>query len=160
METAEQDIMFKAPRPAKEGIFANGAGIDIAYQGVLVTVLTMAAYFIGHFIESGRWEIANSPDGMTMAFITMSMAEIFHSFNLRSQRGSIFKMHSHNFFLYGAMILSMLLTCAVIYIPALATLFKFEHISLMEYGIALALGISVIPIVELVKVIQRGKNKR
>ena len=160
METAEQDIMFKAPRPAKEGIFANGAGIDIAYQGVLVTILTMVAYFIGHFIESGRWEIANSPDGMTMAFITMSMAEIFHSFNLRSQRGSIFKMHSHNFFLYGAMILSMLLTCAVIYIPALATLFKFEHISLMEYGIALALGISVIPIVELVKAIQRGKNKR
>jgi len=58
----------------------------VLYQGVMVTVLTLGAYFIGHYMESGVWEITNSADGMTMAFLTMSMAEIFHSFNMRSQR--------------------------------------------------------------------------
>ena len=89
-EKAEPNIMRRKPRDAKAGIFSDGMGVDIAYQGVLVTILTIASYFIGHFMETGNWEITNSAHGMTMAFLTMSMAEIFHSFNMRSQRGSIF----------------------------------------------------------------------
>ena len=88
--------------------------------------------------------------GITMAFLTMSMAEIFHSFNMRSQHGSIFSMKSHNLYLYGAMVLSLLLTTAVISIPWLSSLFEFEHISLAEYGVAMLLAFSVIPVVELI----------
>lgn len=160
MEASEKDIMLKAPRPSKEGIFAGGAGFDIAYQGLLVTILTMAAYFIGHYMEAGVWEVTNSPDGMTMAFITMSMAEIFHAFNMRSQHGSIFHMNGHNWYLYGAMGASLLLTLAVIYIPALANLFSFEHISVTEYFTALGLALLIIPAVELVKAIQRRHLKK
>lgn len=160
MEASEKNIMLKAPRPSKEGIFAGGVGFDIAYQGLLVTILTMAAYFIGHYIEAGVWEITNSADGMTMAFITMSMAEIFHAFNMRSQRDSIFHMNGHNWYLYGAMGVSLLLTLAVIYIPTLASLFSFEHISITEYFIALGLALLIIPAVELTKAIQRKYMKK
>ncbi len=159
MEKGEEDIMKRKPRNPREGIFAAGLGIDIIYQGVMVTLITLAAYLIGHYIESGEWVFTNSPDGMTMAFLTMSMAEIFHSFNMRSQRGSIFKMKHHNFYLIGAMLLSLVLTTAVIYVPVLSDAFGFEHISLLEYSIAMLLAVSVIPFVEIVKVIQRLLKK-
>ncbi len=155
MEKAEQDIMRRPPRDAHEGIFAGGMGFDIAVQGVLVTLITVAAYFIGHFMEAGVWEIAASPDGMTMAFLALSMTEIFHSFNMRSRRGSVFAMHSHNKWLWGAMALSFVLTAAVIFIPPFAAAFGFETISLMEYAVAMALALSVIPMVELIKLVQR-----
>ena len=155
MEKAEPDIMRRKPRSASAGIFAGGMGIDIAYQGLLVSALTLASYFIGHFIESGVWEIADSPDGMTMAFLTMSMAEIFHSFNMRSQRGSIFKLPGHNIMLIGAAIGSLLLTTVVCEVPLLAGAFGFTSVEFGEYAIAIGLGFCVIPIVELVKLIQR-----
>lgn len=155
MEKGERDLMRRKPRSAKEGIFANGLGTGVAYQGVLISIVTLAAYFIGHFMEAGVWEIASSPDGMTMAFLTMSMAEIFHAFNMRSQHGSIFTMKGQNGYLWAAGGASLLLTTLVIYVPVLRNMFQFEHISLPEYGTALLLAASVIPVVELVKWIQR-----
>lgn len=159
MEAGEPGLMKRSPRKSTDGIFSGGLGFDVAYQGVLSTCITLAAYFIGHFMEHGVWEIANSPDGMTMAFLTMSMAEIFHSFNMRSQRGSIFTLKTHNFYLIGAMLGSLVLTSAVIYVPALSAAFGFQHISLQEYLTALGLAFSIIPIVELVKLLQRKAAK-
>src|SRR5699024_453471 len=63
VEKAEPDIMRRAPRDAKAGIFSGGLGFDAVYQGLVVSILTLASYFIGHFMESGIWEIAESPDG-------------------------------------------------------------------------------------------------
>ena len=88
--------MKRLPRNADDGIFADGLGFDVAFQGIVITVLTLASYFIGHYLEAGRWEIVNSPDGMSMAFLTLSMVEIFHSFNMRSRKGSIFHMKHQN----------------------------------------------------------------
>lgn len=157
MEKGEPDLMHRAPRRATDGIFAGGLGLDIAYQGVLITVITMISYLLGHCIEVGGWEMPRgaSPDGMTMAFLTMSMCEIFHSFNLRSQRQSVFTLHTHNPVLWGAMLGSLLLTTAVLEIPVLADLFGFTPISPREYLLAVSLAILVIPIVEGVKWIQR-----
>lgn len=159
MEDSESDIMKRKPRSAKEGIFANGLGVDVVLQGIVVTLLTLAAYFIGHYIEAGKWEILNSPDGMTMAFLTLSMVEIAHSFNMRSRRGSLFTMHKQNRYLWLAALASLLCTTVVIYVPFLADAFGFEHISLMEYIIALGLAISIIPIMEIVKYFQRKIEK-
>ena len=160
MEKGEPNLMKRKPRNPSDGIFAGGMGFDVAYQGILVSIVTLAAYFIGHFMEAGVWEITNSPDGVTMAFLTMSMAEIFHSYNMRSRTGSIFKLKHHNFYIFGAMVASLLLTSAVIYIPFLSEAFQFEHISFTEYVVSLALAFSVIPIVEIVKAIQRAAAKR
>ena len=155
MEKAGADIMKQPPRSSDEGIFARGLGADIAYQGILVTVLTLAAYFIGHFMESGVWSCAQSADGVTMAFLTMSLAELFHSLNMRSQRESIFTLKTVNWWLYGSIGLSLLLTIAVVTIPPLRSAFGFEPISIAELCVAAALGFAVIPVVELVKLVQR-----
>ena len=163
MEKAEDNVMHRPPRKSTDGIFAGGLGIDVAYQGVLVTVITLASYIIGHCMEVGYFEMPHgvSEDGMTMAFLTMSMCEIFHSFNMRSQRGSIFKVHGHNKVLWGAMLGSLVLTTLVLEVPFIANAFGFTPISLPEYLVALGLSIVVIPVVEIVKLIQRSlaKNK-
>lgn len=163
MEKGEKNIMSRPPRNSKDGIFSGGVGFDIFYQGLFVTGLTLAAYFIGHYIEAGVWEITNSPDGMTMAFLTMSMCEIFHSLNMRSQRGSTVAMTfrgSHNMYLFGSCLLSLLMTTVVIYVPFLANAFDFQTIDLMEYAVALALAFAIIPLVEIVKAIERAVDKR
>ena len=162
MEPGEPDTMDRPPRRASDGIFAGGLGFDIAYQGVLITAITMISYIIGHCIEVGAFEMPKgvSPDGMTMAFLTMSMCEIFHSFNLRSQRKSVFALHTHNKALWGAMLGSLVLTTAVLEIPPVASMFGFTPVSVAEYLIALALAVLVIPIVELVKWIQRRRTRK
>ena len=157
-EKAEDDIMKRSPRNSKESIFAGGVSIDVIWQGFMIAIITIIAYVVGHYMESGVWEFVNSADGMTMAFLTMSMAEIFHSFNLRSRRHSIFTIKSQNKFLWGAMVASFLLTLAVIYIPFLSNAFGLESISLMEYGVSLLISFTVIPIVELVKFFQRRRE--
>ncbi len=161
MEQGEADIMKRKPRNSKDGIFAGGLGFDIAYQGLLISVITLASYIIGHCMEVGYFEMPHgvSDDGMTMAFLTMSMCEIFHSFNMRSQRGSIFKLHSHNVVLWGAMLGSLVLTTIVLEVPFVADMFGFTPVDLNEYLVALVLAFLVIPIVEIVKAIQRAVSK-
>ena len=153
MEAAEKDIMNRPPRKKNEGIFAGGMAFDIAYEGVLIGLLTLGAYLIGHFLHPA------GGDGTTMAFLTLSMAEIFHSYNMRSERGSIFSVKTHNLFLFGAMALAFVLTIGVIYIPFFANAFDFTPVSFGEYAIALGLAFSVLPIVELVKLIRRKISK-
>ncbi|MEA4919464.1 MAG: cation-translocating P-type ATPase [Clostridiaceae bacterium] len=159
VEIAEPGIMNRKPRPAKENLFADKLGLDIFIQGFLITLLTLAAYFIGHYMEAAVWEIANSPDGMTMAFLTLSMTEICHSFNMRSQNGSVFSLPSQNHFLWWSALTSLALTSAVIYIPFLSNAFGFQPISIREYLTALILAFSIIPLVELQKLIKRKSSK-
>ncbi len=207
MEREEKDIMQRKPRSSKEGIFSGGLGIDTFYQGVMVTALTLAAYFLGnllsvkemfsagiisrdlmnlisqspmtffavesesikaalqaiavsgHGVYDNAYELIHG-NGMTMAFLTMSLSEVFHSFNMRSQRKSVFTLGNHNKWLYGAMIATLVLTTAVIYIPFLADAFQFTSISAVEYGVSFALSVCTIPIVECVKAVQRAVRKK
>ena len=162
MEKAEPDTMNRPPRDSREGIFAGGLFFDIAYQGILVTAITIASYIIGHCMEVGYFEMPQgvSPDGMTMAFLTMSMCEIFHSFNLRSQRKSVFSLKGQNMVLWAAMLGSLLLTTLLLEVPFLADAFGFVPVGLFEYSVALGLGFLVIPIVETVKFFQRKAAKK
>ena len=166
LERPESDIMRRKPRLKDDGIFAGGLGIDCFYQGVLVTLLTVIAFYTGEFLETGKLvfrNIQDSAEGMTMAFFTMSMCEIFHSFNMRSQRGSSVKLlftGSHNVALYLAMAASLLLTTAVVEVDFLSNLFGFAHLDTKAYLISLFLAFLIIPIVELVKAIQRRTAKK
>lgn len=160
MEKAERDVMRRKPRKSDAGIFSDGMGFDVAYQGIVVTILVLISFFVGHFMQTGNWHLGDSTHGMTMAFLTMSMAEIFHSLNMRSQRQSIFTLSTQNKFLYGAAILSLLATTVVCEVPFLAQAFDFEAVEWQEYLVAAALGVLVIPIVELVKLVQRHSKKR
>ncbi len=160
MEEGEGDAMKQRPRSAREGVFAGGMDRDILYQGAITTLLVLASYFIGEFIQTGQWHIVASNDGITMAFLTMSMCEIFHSFNMRSRRQSVFKLTRQNGWLWGSAAVALLLTTTVIEIPALAALFEFTTIDMKEYGIAMGLAILIIPVVEIVKIFQRAAARR
>lgn len=172
MERGEKNIMKRQPRNPKDGIFAGGLGIDVVWQGVMVGLITLVAYFLGMIMAAHEGGLSFTfaqllhmddewihQNGMTMAFLVLSMSEIFHSFNMRSRRQTIFKMGSQNKYLIGAMLLSLVLSTVVIYVPFLANAFDFAPISLLEYTTAMALSFSVIPIVEIVKFVQRKIHK-
>ena len=163
MEEAEPDIMKRKPRNSKDGIFANGMGIDTLVQGAIIAALTLASYFIGisHAGVSLAEAVASDQaglKGMTMAFLTLSMVEMFHSLNMRSRRGSIFKLPTQNGWAWGAFALALLLTWVVIETP-LSQLFHFAELDLMHYGIAMVLAFSIIPIIEIYKSVMRGIEK-
>ena len=162
MEKAEPDVMNRPPRNSREGIFAGGLLGDIIYQGILVTALTILSYWMGNFFETGVFSLPAgvSEHGMTMAFLTMSMCEIFHSFNLRSQRNSVFSLHGQNPVLWAAMIGSLILTTAVLEVPFLANAFGFTPVGAAEYGVALCLAVLVILVAEAVKFFQRRRRRQ
>ena len=150
MEKAEGDVMTNPPRDSKEGIFAGGLGIDVIWQGASISALTLISFFIGNALDAGF--------GTTMAFVTMSMAEIVHSFNLRSREKSVFELHSHNKVLWYTMAASFVLTALVVFVPFLQSAFSFMPITVWEYILALVIGALILPISELVKYL-RKKNK-
>jgi len=171
MEAPEADVMKRKPRDSKEGIFAGGLGVAVFYQGVLVTLITLASYLIGRYVlvatdPHAAGLVGEALDaygarvGTSMAFLTLSLCEICHAFNMRSLHGSIFTMKKQNLWLWGAAVLSFVLTTAVIEIPFLANAFELAQLDLEEYGIAFALAILIIPIVEIAKVIHRAIDKK
>lgn len=159
MEKAETDIMKRKPREANEGVFSGGLGFDVGYQGLLISILVIVSYGFGHMFELGSFGFGGSDHGVTMAFLTLSMAEIFHSFNMRSREKSLFQIKGMNKTLNIAAIASLVLTTAVCEIPFLAKAFDFTAVGGREYLTAILLGFCVIPVVELVKLIKRAKNK-
>lgn len=163
MEEAEPGIMKREPRNADDGIFANGMGLDCLIQGIFIGTLTLISYFIGLNIEGVPLASVLSGadkglDGMTMAFLTLSMVEMFHSFNMRSRRQSIFKLPTQNKWLWFAFAGSLVLTFVVIETP-LAQAFDFAEINAFEYGIAMLLAAAIIPLVEIYKAIMRAVEK-
>ena len=160
MEEGDEDLMRRPPRPSREGLFANGLHMQIIFQGCAITLITLFSYIVGHFMEAGVWEITQSADGMTMAFLTMSMTEMFHAFNMRSLRQSVVHMKKQNLYLIGSVVCALFMMIAVIYIPVLSELFAFEHISVAEFAVALLMSVSIIPIVEIEKWIHRALQRK
>ena len=152
--------MRRPPRSADEGIFSDGMGFDIALQGVIVTILTLASYFIGQRMSIDALMPADSAVGSTMAFLTLSLVEIFHAYNMRSRRASIFSIRWQNKWLWGAMAVSFVLSIAVVALPFLRPAFGFAALTFEQFIIAFVLALLIIPIVELVKLLKRrlGKN--
>ncbi|MDR0838452.1 MAG: cation-translocating P-type ATPase [Oscillospiraceae bacterium] len=149
MEEGEEDIMQKPPRDSSAGIFADGLGVNVLYQGAIIALLTLVSFFLGRKFAPG-----NPAAAVTMAFATLSMVEGFHSFNLRFVRRSLFADGSGflgNRWLLGSFAISFVVTLAVIYIPGLNDVFRLVPLSLPLLAASLVLAASIIPIVEIVK---------
>ena len=165
MEEAEGDIMKRKPRKASDGVFAGGMGVDILFQGVVITILVLASFFVGVYLDMGYINIADmiagtaDEEGVTMAFITLSMVEIFHCFNMRSRRQSLFSMKKQNKWLWGAAIFALILTVIVVEVPFLAEMFGFMELPMEALGAALGLAFLIIPIMEVYKAVMRGIEK-
>ena len=169
MEKPEANIMDQKPRSVKDGVFAHGLGFDCVYQGVFVAALAMIAFYVGEFIQNGILHFTNiseldGAEGMTMAFLTVCMVETFHSLNMRSQRGSLLTMSRRsgtNWYLLGAFALSFVLSTVVVATPFMRDLFKgSETFTMAEYLLSIALAFAIIPMVEIVKFIQRAIEKK
>ena len=165
MEEAEGDVMKRKPRNASDGVFAGGMGLDIAFQGVIITLLVLASFFAGVYFDMGYIDIADmiagnaDAEGVTMAFITLSMVEIFHSFNMRSRRASIFSMKKQNKWLWGAAALAVVLTIVPVEVDFLAEVFGFMPLPVHALLTALGLAFLIIPIMEVYKAIMRKVEK-
>ncbi len=147
MEAAERGIMRRSPRGREEGLFAGGVGYDILYQGVGIAALTLWGYFLG--ARDG------TASGMTMAFLVMSLSEVFHACNMRSQRGSIFTLHTENRYLIGSVLLAVALTFAMVEFPPAASAFSLVDLPVPQYLAALGISALIVPVVELIKAVQR-----
>lgn len=165
MEEAEGDVMKRKPRKASDGVFAGGMGIDIAFQGVIITILVLASFFAGMYFHNGVIELSMltdgiaDPEGVTMAFITLSMVEIFHSFNMRSRRASIFSMKTQNKWLWGAAALAVVLTVVPVEVDFLAEVFGFMTLDPIALFTALGLAFLIIPLMEIYKAVMRRVEK-
>jgi Ca2+-transporting ATPase len=151
-EAAESDIMKKPPRRSSDSIFSQGLGLDVLWQGFVIAVLVFVSFLIGKEVSQEA--------AMTMAFMTLSMCEIFHSFNMRSRDKSIFVLKGRNPYIWGATLLSAVLTFGVVYIPKVNDVFDLVAISGQNLAVALGLAILIIPIVEVKKLVQKSIRKR
>lgn len=158
MEEGNNELMDRAPRKKEESVFADGVGKDIFFHGTTIAILTLTAYMVGHYIETGVIEFTNSNDGITMAFLTLSLLEIIHAYSIRDRKKSMFAMKANNRFLLITLLISSLLTIAVVTVPALRILFSFEAISFKEFIIALVIAAVIIPVEEISKLIKRRKS--
>ena len=165
MEDAEGDVMKRKPRNASDGVFAGGMGVDCLVQGIIITLLVIASFFAGVYLHNGSISMAMltdgiaDPEGVTMAFITLSMVEIFHCFNMRSRRASLFSMKKQNKWLWGAAALALVLTVVVVEFDPLAQMFGFMTLKFEALGAALFLAFLIIPLMEIYKAIMRAIEK-
>ena len=146
MEPADKDIMKEKPRPKDESFFAHGLGWTIVWQGIMVGALTLIAYIYGNNI--------NHEIGMTMAFLTLSSSQLFHAFNIKSTKSIFHKTIFNNKYLWGALIIGLILQFMVVYIPGLNDLFSLVPLETNTLSVSIGLALCPIVIVEFVKFVK------
>ncbi len=148
MEPVDPEIMDQKPRPKDESLFAHGLTYTIIWQGFMVGGLTLLSYIIGQ-------TSVDHATGMTMAFSTLAISELFHAYNLKSDKSIFNKSIFNNKWLNGAFIVGLALQLLLIYVPFFASIFSLSNLSLQNEIIALLLAMAVIPIVEVTKLVKR-----
>lgn len=151
MEPTESDVMDRKPRHKEEDFFSNGLMKTIIWQGIMVGTLTLISYAYGNHI--------NHETGMTMAFITLSAAQLFHAFNVKSHKSIFHKQIFNNPYLWGAALIGALFQMIIVTVPLFQDIFNLSTLSLSNLIIALSLSASTILICEVVKLINRINNK-
>ena len=152
LEKPEADIMNKKPRDNKKGIFADGLWQKIIAEGIMLGALTLVAFSLGNYLYG--IEVAR-----TMAFVSLGLLELIHSFNIKSDE-SIFKVGLfENKYLMGAFILGAILQVVVVVIPSVAEIFKFVPLTQTQW--LYTFGISILPliIIELQKMFDKTDSK-
>ena len=169
MEKAEGDLMKRKPRASTDGIFSNGAGYDMVWQGIYLAVIEIASYLIGYHLEfgslTGMLRGTVCVNAMAMAFLTVNFAEMMCAVNMRSRTGSIFSkgmLKNINWWLFGAFAVTTLFTLAAIYTPGLQQVFDIEPGTFQteELLISAGLALSTIPVFEIGKAIRRAARRK
>ena len=144
LEPPEKDIMKRPPVDNKKGIFADGLWNKIVVEGIMLGILTLIAFGIGNKFYG--LEVAR-----TMAFVSLGLLELIHSFNIKSEQ-SIFKIGLfENKYLIGSFVLGTIVQTSVVLIPVLADIFKLVPLTQTQWLITIGISLFPIVIVELQK---------
>jgi P-type Ca2+ transporter type 2C len=159
LEPSAPDVMTRPPRDPQEPLLTWRVVGLIAWQGALITSVTLFAFFVGM-----RWH-GTEGDGLrqatTMAFMTLALAQVFHAFNARSQTRSAFDDRLFtNGWLWAAVVLCLMLQAAAVYVPLLQQVLQTVPPAAADWGVIAACALAPVAAVELVKVTQRVARGR
>lgn len=152
LENAEDDVMLNKPRDKKESFFANGLMKQIVFQGIAVGLITLLAFTIGHFMNPDNYL------AQTMAFMTLSSVQLFHAFNIKSEKSVFHKSTFNNKYLILSFIVGLGLQLTILYVPFFARIFKLESLSISELFITLGLSFLIVIIMEIYKLTKKLKK--
>lgn len=168
VDPGDKDVMKQKPRNPGESFFAHGAGLRAVIGGVLIGLLTLAAFYYGlweHGYVLGSAMLSNEaletalPYARTMAFVVLAASQLFYSLSMRSFSKSIFKAGLFsNLYLIGSIIVGLLLQLVVITVPFLANAFEVHNLSLREWGIVIAFSLVPLVVNEIIKLFMKEKN--
>ena len=158
MEPVEEGVMREKPRAADESLFNKKFSIRLAWQGIMVGLVTLTAYYLGEYILSDP-NLADATAN-TMAFATLTMCQLFHAFDVRSEDQSIFHIGIlSNPAMNKAFVVGMILQLAVLLIPPLMSVFNVCALTAPEWGVVLGLSILPLIVCEIEKAIRRAVRK-
>ena len=155
VEPPEGDVMKEPPRAAKSSLFGGGVGINIIYQGLFQTAIVLGIFLGCAFTNWGH------EAGTTMAFMSLCLVQLFHSFNAKSVRGSMFgKNFFKNKLLFVSFAVGAALTVGLACLPVTHDVFSLQWLDGMQWLTVILCSASIIPAVEAVKLIMRFARKR
>jgi len=156
VEPGDPDVLKAPPRAPTESLFAHGGGATVIGNGIVIGLLTLAAYRIGL-----NWHAGSLIHARTMAFAVLSLSQLFHAFNMRHDTKSIFQVGIlSNLFLLGAVLFGILMQVGVISVPLFAGIFKVVGLSARDWLYVLILSILPIVLNESAKLTRRLLGKR
>lgn len=153
LEKEEENIMSRLPRNPKKNLFADGLWWKIMIEGAMLGMFTLLAFSIGNRLYSVEV-------GRTMAFLTLGILELVHSFNIKSEE-SIFKIGIfENKYLIGALVLGVILQVIVVVVSPLAQVFSLVPLTGIQWLYTILIAVAPIPIVEIQKAVNGYKFGR
>ena len=150
LEKPEKNIMSRPPRNPKKSIFADGLWGKIISEGIMIGLLTLLAFSIGNKLYSVEV-------GRTMAFLSIGILELVHSFNIKSDESILKTGLLENKYLIGAFILGVLLQVIVVVVKPLAEIFSLVELNSTQWLFTLIISISPLILVELQKAVNSYK---
>ncbi len=159
VEPVEPGVMEEPPRPAGESLFAGRFAVRLVWQGVMVGFLALTAFFLGEFFlsEPGLGHATAN----TMAFATLTLSQLFHAFDVRSEHASLFRIGVFaNPAMNKAFLAGTAMQLAVLCLPPLMAVFSVVPMTVAQWGTVLALSITPLVICELEKAVRRWGAER
>ncbi len=158
VEPVEEGIMLQKPRDSRESLFAHGFAFRLAWQGVMVGLLTLTAYYLGEYVLSDPAQADATAN--TMAFATLTMCQLFHAFDVRSEHHSLFHIGIFsNKAMNKAFLVGMIMQLSVLCIPPFQRVFSVTSMDAVEWLVVFALAIVPIIVCETVKMFTNRPNR-
>ncbi|EEY34076.1 cation-translocating P-type ATPase [Pseudoleptotrichia goodfellowii] len=169
VDPGDKEVMTRKPRNPKESFFAEGAGMRAVIAGILIGSLTLFSFYIGineHGFGISELFNNNTPEaetaltyGRTMAFIVLTVSQLFYSLTMRNSKKTIFEVgFFKNKFLILSIITGIVLQVGLTSIPSISNIFKVTQIKLVDWDIVILFALIPFAVNEIIKIISRKRN--